>query len=222
MATDRIELTLSPRTAFGRHVRRLRRQGFVPVHVYGQGGEPLSLQAEERLLRRLVPRAGGNIPVSVSVEGGESNNICFIREVQRHPVSENLLHVDFMRVDVSQVVITEVPLNLVGESPAVRERGGVVIQPDNSLLVEALPLDMPEELTVSIAELMEIGEVVKISEIAVPEGARILRDDDDVVVRILAPRIEVEEEPEVVEGEEGEEGEGVEGEEGEEGEASSE
>ena len=121
-----------------------------------------------------------------------------------------------MRVDVSQKITAEVPLTLLGESPAAREQGGTVIQPTTTLPVEALPLEMPEALSVSIDDLLEFGDVVLVSAIDVPEGAQILREDDDVVARVLAPRIEAEPEAELEEGElaEGEEGELAEGEEG--------
>ena len=216
MARERLEITLVPRTVVGKKVRQLRRDGFMPAHMYGQSADALTLQGETLEMRKLVPQAGANIAVTVTVEGAKGNDVCLIREVQRHPVSEEILHVDFMRVDVSQKITAEVPVTLLGESPAAREQGGTVIQPTATLPVEAFPLEMPEMLSVSIDELFEFGDVVLVSAIEVPEGAEILLEDDDVGARVLAPRIEAEPEPELEEGElaEGEEGELAEGEEG--------
>lgn len=216
MARENLEITLAPRSVLGKKLRQLRRDGFVPAHMYGQSAEALTLQGERLTIGRLVPKAGANIAITVTVEGAKGNDVCLIREVQRHPVSEEILHVDFMRVDISQKITAEVPLTLLGESPAAREQGGTVIQPTATLPVEALPLEMPEALSVSIDDLLEFGDVVLVSAIDVPEGAQILLEDDDVVARVLAPRIEAEPEVELAEGElaEGEEGELAEGEEG--------
>ena len=96
------------------------------MHVYGTNEAPQSLQGDIRVLNRLIPQIGTNIPVSVEVEGSDS--ICFVREVQRHPVTEDLLHVDFIRVDVSQVTQAEVPVLLVGEAPATRQGGTLLLQ----------------------------------------------------------------------------------------------
>ena len=216
MARENLEITFAPRSVLGKKLGQLRRDGFVPAHMYGQNAEALTLQGERLEIGRLVPKAGANIAVTVAVEGTKDKDVCLIREVQRHPVSEEILHVDFMRVDVSQKITAEVPLTLLGESPAAREQGGTVIQPTPTLPVEALPLEMPEQLSVSIEGLLEFGDVVLMSAIEVPEGAQILLEDDDVVARVLAPRIEAEPETELEEGElaEGEEGELAEGEEG--------
>jgi len=211
---ERLSIELSERTVVGRKVRSLRRTGVVPVHYYGHGIEPMTLQVEGATLRKIVAQAGANIPVAVSVEGTTESNICFIREVQRHPVTDTLLHVDFMRVDVTEKVTAEVPVVLVGEANAVRELGGVLIQPFQTLPVEALPLDMPETIEVDISSLNEFGDAVRMRDIAVQADITILRDEDDLLVTVQEPRIEEEPEieEELLEGEEG-----VEGEEGAEG-----
>ena len=132
-------LKLSNRTVLGKRVRQLRKNGILPVHVYGTNEAPQSLQGDIRVLNRLIPQIGTNIPVSVEVEGSDS--ICFVREVQRHPVTEDLLHVDFIRVDVSQVTQAEVPVLLVGEAPATRQGGTLLLQLQ-TILVEALPMNL--------------------------------------------------------------------------------
>ena len=99
---DVVTLKLLPRSVIGKKVKQLRREGFVPVHVYGRGVESQALQAETQVLRRVLPRVGTNIPLSLELDGDKGENICFVREVQRHPVTEDVLHVDFLRVDVSR------------------------------------------------------------------------------------------------------------------------
>jgi len=201
---------LSPRTLIGKKVSVLRRQGLVPVHVYGVKIEPASLQVEDQTLIRLLAQVGTNIPVSVEYDGGDKENICFVREVQRHPVSEDIIHVDFLRVDVSQKVSAEVPIILDGAPPGVTQMGGVLLQNLQTLLVEALPMEMPSAFNVDITILVDFEKTIVVREVAVPEGVEILSDPDEMIARVTAPRIEVVEveEKEEEEGEPGEEGEG--------------
>jgi large subunit ribosomal protein L25 len=201
---------LSPRTVIGKKVSVLRKQGLVPVHVYGVQIEPASLQIDGRELIRLLDQIGTNVPVSVEYDGGNKENICFVREVQRHPVSEDIIHVDFLRVDVSQKVSAEVPIILDGAPPGVTQMGGVLLQNLQTLLVEALPMEMPSAFNVDITILVDFEKTIVVREVAVPEGVEILSDPDEMIARVTAPRIEVVEveEKEEEEGEPGEEGEG--------------
>ena len=126
---DALTVKLSARGVRGKKVKRLRRDGMVPVHLYGRETDSQALQVEAGVLRRLLPNAGRNVPVTVEVDGQDGDNVCFIREVQRHPVTEEVLHVDFMRVDVSRVVRVRVPVILEGEAPAVRTLGASRLSP---------------------------------------------------------------------------------------------
>jgi len=225
VTNERPSITLSARQVIGKKVKTLRREGVVPVHYYGSGVESLSLQAAGVTLRKVVTEAGANIPVEVVVEGNAESDICFVREVQWHPVNGSLLHVDFMHVDVTERVTAEVPVVLTGQSEAVRELGGVLIQPFQTLPVDALPLNMPESITVDITSLREFGDAVRVGDLEVEEGIAILRDDDDLLVTVQEPRIEEEpvaeeeelEGEELAEGEEAPEGEEAETQESDEG-----
>ena len=210
-------LSLSQRTVTGKKVKQLRKQGILPVHMYGSGIESQSLQAEIGELRRILPRVGANIPVSVAVDGSEDENICFVREVQRHPVTEDLLHVDFLRVDITQTISAEVPIVLVGNAPATQQ-GGTLLQPLTSLLVEALPMDIPASVEADISGLDDFEKSIIVSDIAVADNVAVLTDSDEFVARVSPPRVETDtfdlvDEEEGEEGEEGEETEGAEDEE---------
>ena len=184
---------LSPRCVIGKKVKQLRRQGVVPVHMYGVGIDSQPLQMEAGLLRKLLPQVGTNVPVSIEIEGGDGENICFVREVQRHPVTEAVLHVDFMRVDVSQTIRAEVPLVLIGNAPAVRQ-GGTLLQPLQRLLVEALPMNMPESLEVDVADLDDFEKAVYVSSIEVGSNVTVITESEEMIARVIPPRVEVEEE----------------------------
>ena len=207
---------LNARTITGKKVNRLRRQGIVPVHVYGTTANPVAAQADGRALNRLVLDVGANIPISVDIEGQDGADICFVREVQRHPVTESIIHVDFLRVDVKQTITAEVPIILEGIAPGITQMGGVMLQNFQTLLVEALPMEIPAAFHVDISGLIDFEVTIQVSEVETTGNVSILNDPDALVVRVTPPRIEVVE-TEEIEGEEG-----LEGEEGEEGEESTE
>ena len=206
---DVATVKLDPRTVMGKKVRQLRRQGVIPVHMYGADIQPSSLQVDERTLNRLLPQVGTNIPVSVELQDQDMENICFVREVQRHPVTEEVIHVDFLRVDVTKTVSAEVPLTLTGTSTAVTQMAGTLLQNVQSLSIEALPMDMPAEIPVDISVLVDFDITLLVGDVEVPGNVTVLNDPEDAIVRVAPPRLEVEtfgeEEAEEGEGEEGEE-----------------
>ena len=207
-------LKLDRRTLTGKKVRRLRRAGVIPVHVYGAGIEPASLQVDDSTLNRLLPQVGSNIPVSVEYEGQDEENICFVREIQRHPVSETVIHVDFLRVDITRTVAAEVPITLVGTAPAVSQMAGTMLQNIQSLSIEALPMDMPAQVSVDVSVIVDFDVTLAVGDVETPGNVTVLNDPEDVIVRVAPPRLEVEIEEEGEELEEGEEA--AEGEEAEE------
>ena len=208
---DVATVKLDRRTVTGKKVRQLRRQGLIPVHVYGAGIEPANLQVDDRTLNRLLLQIGSNIPVSVVYEDQDEENICFVREVQRNPVTESVIHVDFLKVDVSRTVSTEVPLAIIGIAPAVTQMAGTLLQNVQSLLIEALPMDMPAEVPLDVSGLVDFDASVSVRDVQVPGNVIVLNNPDDVIARVAPPRLEVEideEDAEIDElAEEGEEGE---------------
>ena len=214
-------LKLDRRTVIGKKVKQLRRQGVIPVHIYGADMGPENLQVEDLTLNRLLPQIGSNIPVSVEYEGQGDEKVCFVREVQRNPVTDDVIHVDFLRVDVTQTVSAEVPLVLTGSSLAVTEMAGTLLQNVQSLLIEALPMNMPAEVIVDISSLIDFDASIPVSDVAVPGNVTVLNDPDDTIARVVPPRLEAEIEEEEGEEVEGEETEGEEGESDEESESDS-
>lgn len=151
MTMESLSLQAEPRSVTGKKVKGLRRLGLTPIHVYGRGTEPAALQTDSTTLRKIVAQAGSNIPVTV--EGDGSSHFAFIREVQRHPLTEDILHVDFLQVPLTETIRSEVPVYLIGEAPAVRLMDGALNQALHSLQVESLPLDVPQFVEVDVSSL---------------------------------------------------------------------
>ena len=205
---DTPSITLSPRTVTGKKVKQLRREGVVPVHLYGWDIDSMPLQVNAQTLNRVLPTVGANIPLTVEIDGGKDESVCFVREVQRHPVTDDVLHVDFLRVDVSQTIRAEVPVLLTGNSPAVREGGGTLLQPLQELLVEALPMNVPASLEADVSILDDFEKGVYVRDLTLAANVVVITDPDEMVARVAPPRVEeVEVEEALEEPVEGEEGE---------------
>ena len=110
MTTQVATLDVQPRTVLGKKVSQLRRRGLTPAHLYGSGGEPKALQVDSLALRRVLTHVGHNRPVEVVTEGTGERSLAFVREIQFHPLTLDVLHVDFFRVDVSSTTTVDVPL----------------------------------------------------------------------------------------------------------------
>ncbi len=217
---DGLQITLEKREVIGKKVSNLRKNGLVPVHLYGPEVDSVSLQCASLPLSKIVLQAGTNIPINVSIDGSE-DQICFVREVQYHPVKDHIIHVDLMSVNISKPVTARVPVRIEGTSPAVRTMGGTLLQPLESVTVEALPLEIPEYLSVAAELLVDFETNLYVKDLEIPDGIQIINNDSEMLASVVAPRVERARGPESEEGESGEV-EGVEGEAEDSGEESSE
>jgi large subunit ribosomal protein L25 len=206
-----ITLTATPRPPKGtRTARRLRGEGKVPGVLYGLGADAVPLSVEWRELRAaLVTEQGLNAVIHIEVDGEKTPTL--VKDMQRHPVRRNVLHIDFIRVDLDKPVDVEVSISLEGEAEAVSREGGVVDQVLLALHITAKPSDIPSGLSVDISGL-EIGEALRVGDIVLPAGVTTSVDAEEAVVTASHQVVEL---PEPGEGEEAPEGEAAEGEEGE-------
>ena len=191
---DSQSIKLSPRTVTGKKVKALRRQGIIPVHFYGADVASSAFQVEAQVLRQVLPRVGTNVPLSVETDQLKGDNICFVREVQRHPVTEEILHVDFLRVDVSQAIRAEVPIAVEGTAPAVRNLGGTLLRPLQTILIESLPMNVPSSLSIDVSDLDDFEKAVYVRDVSVDPNVTVVTDQEELLARVSPPRIEIVEE----------------------------
>jgi len=220
MASDRATLTVTARDVFGsRATRRLRREGFVPGVVYGQGGEARPFQVPARELRALLVE--GHTLLDLKLDGSKPVPVV-IKEQQQHPVRGDVLHLDCLEVRLDEAIQSEVPIELEGsdQAPGVKE-GGVLEHVTREVTVEALPTEIPEQITVDVSEMV-IGDTISLATVTPPAGSKFMVDEpEEITIATLSPpRLEEEPEPELEEEAElvGEDGEPIEAPEGEEGE----
>lgn len=210
-----VELTVSPREVLGKKVQRLRREGVIPGNVYGRGLESVAIQVGEDELRHLLRSAGRNDIVYLRLDGDEPRPT-FVRLVQRNPVTDAILHVDFYQISLKDKVRMDVPLHLVGTAPAEQTHGGTLIHSLDSIAVEGLPTDIPSVIEVDVSGLEEIDATIYVGDLVVSGEVEVITDREQVVAKIAPPHVEKEPEVEAIEGEEVE-GEVPEGEEAPEG-----
>ena len=206
-STGSTTLELKARAPEGsRSVRRMRRDGLVPGVIYGGGEDPQHFTVDARLLRNTLAHAAQVI--EVAVEGASTNVL--IKDVQRHPVRGEAIHVDLLRVRMDEAINATVPIEFLGaeESPGVTE-GGIFNQELREVNIEALPGDIPDSIQHDVSGL-EMNATVALEVLAAPQGVTLLDDPETVIATITPPTLEpveeeIETETEVV-GEEGAEG----------------
>ena len=194
---DDATLRAQTRSITGSAVKQLRRDGVLPCNVYGRGVDSISIQTPLSELQRVFRAVDRNAVVQMEIDGGDTVPVV-LREVQRHPVNGQLLHVDFYQVDLTRVIHSEARLVLIGDAEAVA-LGGTLVQSLEYLALEALPLEMPSEVEVDISGLAEFGSSVLVRDITLPEGVRALADEAVAIATVLAPRLVEEEEEEGLE-----------------------
>ena len=210
-------LKIKKRKILGRKVKTLRNDGVLPANVYGKKIKSVSVKVNQKEFEKVFEKAGETGIVEL-VEGKTKKPV-LIHNVQIDPVTDELLHVDFLQVDLKAKVVATVPIELKGESPADKSGLGILVKQLDEVEVEALPADLPEKLFVDISKLEEVDQAVYLKDIRVDKAKVEIKEDLEKIVAKIEPQTKEEEDvpPPPTEGEEkvveGEEGEKVEGEE---------
>ena len=212
-----LELTLDARKALGKANKRLRRSGIVPGVVYGKGEESTNVQVDTKTFETLYRAAGRTSVVKFTLPGSSRATSGFIKSVQRHPLSGQPLHVDYLLVNLNVEMEVDVPLVFTGEAPAVEETGGTLLHNLSSVHVKALPANIPHEITVDVSTLVSLDVAVHVRDLNLNRDlVQVLTDGETLVATVVPPRIEEEPEPVLTEEElEAAAAEAAEGEEGE-------
>jgi large subunit ribosomal protein L25 len=210
-----LELAVDARSVLGKQTKRLRRAGAVPGVVFGKNTASIPVQVDAKRFETLYHAAGRTTIFQLNVPG-EGLRSAIIKSVQRHPLSGRAIHVDFFLPDLTIELQVDVPLVFTGEAPAIESTGGSLFTSLDHIKVSALPANLPHEIEVDVTSLVDLESAIQVRDLGVEsDTVHVLNDLDEMVARVMPPR--VIEEPEVVveEGEEGLEGEVPEGEAGE-------
>ena len=187
MSTDRPALAALPRTEVGKSIARLRKAGRIPAVVFGHG-ESTSVSVDAHEFEVLRRRAGANALIDLELEGGRPTPVV-IHGVQLHRVNRTPLHVDFFRVKMTEDMTVDVVVHGVGESEVIIKDGGTLLHAVDHVRVRARPDHLPKSITADLTQLTGFDSVIAVRDLPVPDGATILNDPDEVIFRVLAPRV---------------------------------
>jgi len=197
-----IELKVTSREILGKKVRFLRRQGVIPVHLYGPGIESMALQCGTTELQRVLDEAGKTQLISLKIDNEKKPRTVVVHEVQIEPQTGESLHVDFYQVKMAEKVKVEIPIVLVGEAPALKLKENMLVQELNTLSVECLPAKIPPSVELDLNSLTESEQAMRVKDIELDREVTVLNDPELVMVKISVRRVEKVEEPVIAEEEE--------------------
>lgn len=188
---EEILLSAQPRQVIGKQVGALRRAGNVPAVLYGkQLKQPLTLQVDEKTLKTVVAKAGRNRLIKLTIDTGNPR-LVLTRDVQRNPISGRIVHVDFQEVSMSEKITTDVPLVLVGTSPAVARGEGLLIHGIDSVRLRMLATDLIPQIEVDVSGLVNLNQGLYVKDLKVGDKIEILTGGEEMVAKVVPVKEEV-------------------------------
>lgn len=191
---EEIVLKAEKRTVIGKQVKAIRRQGKLPAVMYGGRIGPTPIELDTRTTAKLLTQTSASKLITIMLD--EEGHKVLVRDIQYDVIYHTPIHVDFLKVEMDTAIRTFVPIDLVGEAPAVKEFNGVLTHGLMEIEVEALPMDLPDHVDVDLGVLKEIDSVITVGDIYIGKGVKVLTDLDEVIVQIVPQEAEelVEEE----------------------------
>ncbi|MBU1110186.1 50S ribosomal protein L25 [Patescibacteria group bacterium] len=185
-----IKLNVEKREILGRKVKKLREGGVLPANIYGPKVESLAIQLITEDFIEIYKESGETELVYLQVKGEKGNRPVLVRHLQVHPVTNRILHADFLQVDLTEETTAAVPVVFANEAPAVKKSKGILLELINELEVTCLPTDIPSEIKVDISGLKEINDVISIKDLKLPPKVKTAMDPEEPICKIEAPQEE--------------------------------
>jgi len=188
---EEITLEAQKRDLLGKKVKNLRKDGQLPSILYGKNTKETPLILNKAEFERISRDAGEATIIDLRIPDEKSSKV-LIRDIQRHPVNDDIMHVDLYKVDMSREIQTEIPLKLEGIAPAVEELEGNLITNKDSIRVECLPDKLVSEIIVDVSTLKTFDDLIHIKDLNIPEGIKVLDDGEEIIAQVTPPRSEEE------------------------------
>ena len=188
---SKLSISVEPRKILGKKVKTLRSEGILPVNLFGKDIKSKTLQVQEKDFRLLFKTAGETGVVEVKLKS--ETYPALIHNVQRNPVTDKIIHVDFHKVNLKEKISTHVPIKLVGEAPAEKTGVGLLLQTINEIEVESLPGDIPSQIEIDASKLEEVGQTVHVKDLNInTDKVEVKNNPDDVVVSVQTAEMKEE------------------------------
>jgi len=180
-----MDLSVKTRDVLGKKVKALRREGFIPAELYGHGFENIHLALPAKEFNKVLKEAGSTSVVTLLL--GKEKKLAMIHEVARHSVSSEIIHIDLHQVRMDELVKAHVPLEFIGEAPAVKTAGAVINRSMSEIEVEAFPQDLPHNITVDLSALDALDKTIYVKDLTRPKGVTFLIEDETAVATATEP-----------------------------------
>ncbi len=189
--TKEIKLHAQSRNGSNSKLKKVSTKSFIPAILYGPGIKNQSLKINQLAFDNILALAGGANLIDLIIDKKKAVKVLF-KDVQKDITRDSSIHVDFYQVDMDKKITTEVPLNFIGESRAVKELGGIFVKNKDSIEIECLPEDLISQVDVELSNLNDFNDTIRLKDIKLPPNITPLGDDNEVLTSVQAPRIEEE------------------------------
>ncbi len=183
-----MDLKVQKRDKFGGQVAALRKQGLIPAELYGHGIDNIHIAVPLKDFRTAYRAAGENKVINLQIDG-ETRPV-LIYEVNINPVSDELQSIDFYQVNMKEEIHTSVPFKFIGEAPAVKSFGGILVKSINEIKIKALPADIPSEIVIDLSTLAELNQSIYVKDLPVSDKYKFEVDPSNVIVTVSEQREE--------------------------------
>lgn len=187
-------VTLEVKSRDAGSARTVRSEGLIPCNFYGAGKENQVFSVDYQTFRRVFEKGGSNTVIELDIDGKDKINV-LVQDVDQDPVTDKFTHIDFKFVDLNKEIVTEIPLVATGESKAVRELAGTLMQNRDVLTVKCIARNIPHEIEFDISPLEDFHHSIHVGDLKLPEGVEALDDEKLTIATVVAPRAEEEEAP---------------------------
>ncbi|HEX7455861.1 MAG TPA: 50S ribosomal protein L25 [Candidatus Nanoarchaeia archaeon] len=187
----KLSISVEPRKTLGKKVKKLRSEGILPANLFGKDIKSQALQVAEKDFRQLFKLAGETGVVEVKLEGGSYPAL--IPNVQKDPVTDKIIHIDFHKVNLKEKITAHVPIKLEGEAPAEKSGTGLILQTINEIEVESLPGNIPHEIIIDISNLTEVGQTIHVKDLKIDrDKVEVKIDPEEVVISVQTAEMKEE------------------------------
>jgi len=181
------KLKAQKRELTGRKIKNLRKEGLIPANVYGKKIKSMAVSLKKEDFEEVHQEVGETGVVKLVIEGEKEERPILIQNLQYHPVTDEILHVDLRQIVLTEKVTAEIPVELFGESPAAEQKIGILIQTVSEIEIEALPTDLPEKFMADVSRLANIGDEIKVKDLPIDRKKIEIKAEDDLVVAKIEP-----------------------------------
>jgi len=182
----KITLSLEPRKILGKKVKTLRKQGIIPANIFGNKIKSTAVQVKSTVFRPIYTQAGETQIVYVQVEGEKTDRPVLLTNISYDPMTGDILHLDLHQVNLKEKVTANIPIEIIGESAAVKDLQATLITSLDEIEVEALPTDLPDHFTVDVSALKNLGDLIKVSDLNIDRSKIEVKIDPETIIITVA------------------------------------